>query len=355
MPLIAHNELPSYQRLSEEGQILLGSSRASHQDIRELHIGLLNMMPDAALEATERQFLRLVGASNRIAQFYVHLLTVDGLERGPSAQAHIARHYERFADLAEAGLDALIVTGANITGSDLTREAFYVPMTEVVDWARKNVTSTLCSCLASHAVWRHRYGIERRPLQDKLWGVFEHRTIDRLHPLVSGVNTRFYAPHSRYNDVSREQLESAGMTVLTASDAAGVLLATSNDGLRFVYLQGHPEYDTESLAKEYKREVARFMSGERNDHPPFPHGYLDTRARAVLERFREQVLAGEAKSVDEFPEEGLLPLLDNTWTDTAKSIINNWLGLVYQTTGADRRTPFMTGVDPDDPLDLLRQ
>lgn len=355
MPLVAHNDLPSYQRLSEEGQILLGGARATQQDIRELHIGLLNMMPDAALEATERQFLRLVGASNRIAQFYVHLLTVDGLERGPAAQRHIAQHYERFEDIADAGLDALIVTGANITGPDLTREAFFEPMTRVVDWARQNVTSVLCSCLASHAVWRHRYGIERRPMQDKLWGVFEHRTIDRLHPLVSGVNSRFYAPHSRYNDVSREQLEAAGMTVLTNSDAAGVLLATSDDGLRFVYLQGHPEYDTESLAKEYKREVARFMTGEREDHPPFPHGYLDKVSQALLERFREQVLAGEVKDVNAFPEDKLLPLLDNTWIDTAKSIINNWLGLVYQTTGADRRTPFMTGVDPDDPLQLLNQ
>jgi homoserine O-succinyltransferase len=192
-------------------------------------------------------------------------------------------------------------------------------------------------------------------MQDKLWGVFEHRTIDRRHPIVSGVNTRFYAPHSRYNDVSREQLEAAGMTVLTESDAAGVLLATSADGLRFVYMQGHPEYDTESLAKEYKREVARFISGERDDYPPFPAGYLDDRCRTLLGRFREQVLAGDFKDLDEFPEDSLLPLLDNTWIDTAKSIVNNWLGLVYQTTGADRRIPFMTGVDPDDPLLLLSQ
>ncbi|MGB5347831.1 MAG: homoserine O-succinyltransferase, partial [Woeseia sp.] len=310
MPLIAHNDLPSYRRLSEEGQVLLGSARASHQDIRELHIGLLNMMPDAALEATERQFLRLIGASNRIAQFYVHLLTVDGLERDAAAQRHIARHYERFEDLADAGLDALIITGANITGPDLTREAFYEPMTRVVDWARQNVTSVLCSCLASHAVWRHRYGIERQPLQDKLWGVFEHRAVDRLHPLVSGVNTRFYAPHSRYNNVSREQLEAADMTVLTHSDAAGVLLATSSDGLRFVYLQGHPEYDTESLAKEYKREVARFIQGEREDYPPFPHGYIDARSGALLATFREQVLAGDTTDIGEFPDEELLPLLD---------------------------------------------
>ncbi|MBT8085146.1 MAG: homoserine O-succinyltransferase [Woeseia sp.] len=354
MPLIAHNDLPSYGRLSDEGQVMIGGDRATHQDIRELHVGLLNMMPDAALEATERQFLRLIGASNRIAQFYVHLFTVEGLDRSTEAQRHIASYYERFEDLADAGLDALIVTGANITGPDLTRETFFEPMTRVADWAQDNVTSVLCSCLASHAIWRHRYGIERRPLQNKLWGVFEHRTIERQHPIVSGVNTRFYAPHSRYNDVSGEQLTAAGLTVLTRSDEAGVLLATSDDGLRFIYLQGHPEYDTGSLAKEYKREVARFLSGEREDYPPYPHGYLDDTSQALLDEYRQEVLAGATGSVSGFPEVALLERLDNTWIDTAKSIFNNWLGLVYQTTGADRRTPFMNELDPADPLHLIQ-
>lgn len=350
MPLIAHNNLPSYSRLADEGQVLIGRERASHQDIRELHIGLLNMMPDAALEATERQFLRLVGASNRIAQFYVHLFTVDGLPRGDKAQQHISRHYQRFDDIAEAGLDALIVTGANITGPDLTKEQFYEPMVRVTDWAQEHVTSVLCSCLASHAVWRHQYGIERRRLNDKLWGVYQHRTIARQHPIVSGVNTRFNSPHSRYNDVSRAQLEAADMTVLTDSDEAGVLLATSPDGLRFVYLQGHPEYDTTSLAKEYKREVWRFTEGQRSDYPPYPQHYFDVTASALLDEYRCEVLAG--RTPDGFPDKQLEPQLDNTWIDTAKSIFNNWLGLVYQTTGTDRQTPFMNHVDPDDPLGI---
>lgn len=351
MPLIAHNGLPSYARLSDEGQILIGSERASYQDIRELHIGLLNMMPDAALEATERQFLRLIGASNRIAQFYVHLFSVDGLERGPAARRHIEQYYEHPGDIVEAGLDALIVTGANIAGPDLTRQAFYGTVAEITDWARDNVTSVLCSCLASHAVWRHRYGIERHRMAEKLWGVFEHRTLSRAHPMISGINTRFYAPHSRYNDVSGEQLEAAGVTVLTHSREAGVLLATSGDGLRFVYVQGHPEYDTESLAKEYKREVNRYMKGERGDYPPYPSGYFSAACRELLDAYREDVLAGRVGE-DSFPEAEVQPMLDNTWTDTGKALFNNWLGLVYQTTGSDRKTPFMPGIDPRDPLRL---
>ena len=168
MPLIAHNKLPSYSRLAREGQVLIGCERAQHQDIRELHIGLLNMMPDAALQATERQFLRLIGSSNRIAQFYVHLFTVDGLERGPAALDHIARHYDSYERIADVGLDALIITGANITGADLTRERFYGPMTEVTDWARNNVTSVLCSCLASHAVWRHYKSLQQNTMGHEL-------------------------------------------------------------------------------------------------------------------------------------------------------------------------------------------
>ncbi len=351
MPLIAHNELPSFSRLADEGQILISSERASYQDIRELHVGLLNMMPDAALEATERQFLRLVGASNRIAQFYVHLFTVDGLERGEAASRHIATHYEPLQNIFDAGLDALIITGANITGQDLTKEAFYAPMVEVIDWAQENVTSVLCSCLASHAVWLQRYGLQRRRMDEKLWGVFEHHTIARNHPLISGVNTRFLSPHSRYNDVSREQLESAGLTVLTQSAEAGVLLASSGDGLRFVFIQGHPEYDTESLAKEYKREVIRFINGERENHPPYPHNYFDGHSLSLLDAYRSRVLAQQATG-EEFPEAELLNYLDNTWTDTGKAIINNWLGLVYQTTGKDRGTPFMPGIDPQNPLQL---
>ncbi len=347
MALIAHNDLPSYARLAAEGQVLISRERARRQDIRELHIGLLNMMPDAALEATERQFLRLVGASNRIVQFQVHLFSVEGLERGAAARAHIRRFYESFDSIAEAGLDALVITGANITGADLTREAFYQPMTRVTDWARDNVSSVLCSCLASHAVWRHYYGIERRPLAGKLWGVFEHRTLAREHPIVNGVNTRFDAPHSRHNDVSREQIEAAGMSVLTESADAGVLLAASSDGLRFIFLQGHPEYDTNSLAKEYKREVQRFVNGERDDYPPFPQRYFDAEARELLTGHRERVQAGDVAA--EFPEALLASQLDNTWIDTGKAIFNNWLGLVYLASANDRHLPLRDGINTSNP------
>ena len=112
MPLVAHTALPTFQRLAQEGEEILNPDRASHQHIRELHIGLLNIMPDTALEATERQFFRLVGACNQIAQFHVHPFTIKGLARGSEAQAHINQYYETFAQIKQDGLDALIISGA---------------------------------------------------------------------------------------------------------------------------------------------------------------------------------------------------------------------------------------------------
>ena len=182
MPLVAHNELPTFSRLASEGHTVLSKSRATKQDIRELHIGLLNMMPDAALSATENQFIRLVGNCNQIAQFYVYPFTLQELVRGDKAKKHISEHYFTFEQLKKLGLDALIVTGANIQQPYLTEEPFWDPLTEVMEWAQNNVASTLCSCLATHAIVKQIYNIDRIPLNQKRWGVYSHRIIQPDHP-----------------------------------------------------------------------------------------------------------------------------------------------------------------------------
>jgi homoserine O-succinyltransferase len=356
MPLVAHNDLPSFQRLRAEGQTVLAPERARHQDIRELHIGLLNMMPDAALAATERQFFRLVGESNPIAQFFVHPFTLDELVRGAEGRAHVESFYEGFEEIKEAGLDALIISGANVTHPDLAQEPFWKPLGEVINWAFDNVTSTLCSCLATHAVLELRYDQKRRPQSAKRWGVFSHQVVDRGHPLVNDVNTRFDVPHSRWNDVSRAQFEAAGLHVLAESEEAGVHLAVSPDRFRMVFFQGHPEYDTVSLLKEYKREVMLFAAGQREDYPPFPDAYFPVREQAILDEYRDRLTAARDRGqpIPEFPEPLVSARLHNTWHDTAEAIVGNWMGLVYQTTHHDRRIPFMRDVDPADPLGLLR-
>ncbi len=349
MPLVAHNDLPTFQRLKDRGQEVLSARRAKHQDIRELHIGFLNMMPDAALAATEQQFIRLVGSCNQIAQFYVYPFSLPELDRGNEAEAHIDEHYFKFEELAEQGLDALIITGANVINPALNEEAFWGPLIDVAHWAEKNVASVLCSCLATHALVKNYHDIDRKHLPAKQWGVYSHRISEPTHPLMRDINTRFDAPHSRFNDVSRAQLENAGIKVLVESDEVGVHLAVSPDQFRTVYFQGHPEYDAISLLKEYKREVFRYLDGDLDSPPPFPENYFPPEAIEISARFLDEAAkAGSALPV--FPEDELRLLVDNTWGDTGKAIVNNWLGLVYQLTNLDRKLQFMPGVDPEDPL-----
>lgn len=354
MPLVASSNLPTFERLRQEGETVVPRDTALHQDIRELHIGLLNMMPDAALAATERQFFRLVGESNQIAQFYMHPFTLAALNRGQEARAYVDQYYETFDQIKKNGLDALIITGANVTQPDLSLEPFWQPLIEVIDWAHAHVTSTLCSCLATHAVMQFRYGQKRRHMASKRWGVYPHRVVDRRHPLVAGVNTRFDVPHSRFNDVARAQFEVAGLHVLVESADAGVHLAVSEDGFRLVFFQGHPEYDINSLLKEYKREVNRYAKGERLDYPPLVENYFALRTQAILDEHRQRVIAArqQRQPIPELPETLIAASLDNTWHDSAEAVINNWMGKVYQVTNQDRRLPFMDGVDPNDPLRL---
>ena len=351
MPLVAHNSLPTFDVLERDGNVVLSLDRAQHQDIRELHIGLLNMMPDAALQATERQFIHLVGSANPIAQFFVYPFSLPGLDRGAKASEHIQQHYFPFEQLAEQGLDALIITGANVIQPHLVDEPFWDPLMDVVRWAENNVTSTFCSCLATHALVKHYHDIDRRQMSQKQWGVYSHRVTRPDHPMLRDVNTRFEAPHSRHNDISREQFEAAGCHVLVESDI-GVHLAVSPDQFRIVYFQGHPEYGAISLLKEFKREYNRYVSGERDKFPRIPEHFFTAEGEARAEALLDQLRSGGIEAAPEFPEDELLPYCDNTWGDTGKAIVNNWLGLVYQLTNLDRKHQFMPGVDPDDPLQL---
>ncbi len=353
MPLVAHSSLPSFRRLKDEGETVLEKGAALQQDIRELHIGLLNMMPDAALEATERQFFRLVGESNQIAQFYMHPFSVANLPRSKKGQAHIDQYYESYEKIKQAGLDALIITGAT-PGPELSEEPFWEPLIDVIDWAYENVTSTLCSCLATHAVMEFRYGQKRRPLGFKRWGVYSHRVVELNHPLVTGVNTRFDVPHSRFNQIDRDQFEAAHLHILVESEQAGTHLAVSEDQFRLIFFQGHPEYDSISLLKEYKREVTGFINGEQEDYPPPPENYFSLQSQGVIDEYKARLLEARAQGIPlpEFPERLLSQQVDNTWHDTAEAIINNWIGQVYQVTHIDRNKPFKDGIDPNNPLGL---
>ena len=355
MPIVAHNSLPAFEKLKQDGQTVLTLDRATHQDIRELHIGLLNLMPDSALRVTEQQFIRLVGGCNQIAQLFVHPFSVNGLPRSKDTQAYINKYYMDFEQIRHLGLDALIITGANIQSPVLDQQIFWEPLNAVFNWALENVTSVLCSCLATHALVKQLYDIDRKPLERKRWGVYNHYVVETKHPILRDINTRFDVPHSRHNDVTREQLEEVGVGVLVENSDGEVHMAVSPDQFRVVYLQGHPEYYTGSLLKEYKRDIQLFYSDDIVDYPPHPDNYFDIEAMAIADNYQEQVRIAkkQGKIQPPFPEEQIEMYLHNTWRDTGKAVFNNWLGLVYQLTNVDRKIPFTSGVNPEDPLGIL--
>lgn len=353
MPIIATTNLPSYARIREQGHEVLSLDRAEHQDIRALHIGVMNMMPDAAMEATERQFLRLLAASNRIVQIYVHLFSPDEIKRDAKAREHVKAYYEPMDEVLQDGLDGLIITGANPIYKDIEQEAYWQPLIRVADWAAENVASTFCSCLASHGLLKHQYGIERTPLNEKCWGIFEHRVVNNIHPLSRNINSRQGIIHSRWNTVNRSDFEAHNLPVLIHSEEVGPHLATSPDGIRFIYAQGHPEYDTSSLLKEYKREVARWFNNEIENYPPPPDNYLPAQGDAILREYQKRIEAEKTDTVfDAFPEELILQHIDNNWQDSARILMSHWIGIIYQLTNQDRSIAFMDGVDKDDPLGI---
>ncbi len=348
MPIVAHTQSPSLIRVAKEGFDVISEHDAAHQDIRELHIGFLNMMPDAAFLATERQFFRLTAAATNIVQIYIHPIKCEGMQRGKKISQHIEKYYRHFDEIKAEGLDALIVTGANPQFTDLTHEPYWEQATTVFQWAEKNVCSVFFSCLATHAALQAQYHLRRTPLKKKLWGIYSHRVIDRQHPLVANINTKFDIPHSRNNDISAKDFAKKQLKVLVAGKKVGVAIATSNDGIRQVFCQGHPEYDISSLLKEYCREIQRFEQGEREDYPSRPVGF-NAEVKPLLKQFKTQFL-NKAVTVADFPEQDVLEHLDNTWRDTAKAIFSNWIGLVYRLTNVDRKRPFMEGIDPENPL-----
>jgi homoserine O-succinyltransferase len=353
MPLVQHSDLPTFQRLQSEGRVILPEGRAYTQDIRELHIGLCNIMPDGALEATERQFFRLIGESNKVVQFYIHPFTLPVIKRGEKAQNHLAAYYEDLDALKADGLDALIITGASRESNpDVSDREHWKPLTDLLDWAHENVTSTLCSCLSGHAAMLHRYGEGPAWSPEKYYGIFSHRVADRRHPLAFSMNTVFNAPHSRHSNITRDQYEKAGMRILAESEDVGVHAVTSRDGIRLICFQGHPEYDTFSLLKEYRREIEVYREGRRQTYPTFPSDYFSSASARIVRQYQEDLESG--KDPGPFPEEMLAETLDNTWTDSARAMIGNWIGAVYQITNIDRRKPFMDGINGDDPFGLGR-
>jgi len=283
-----------------------------------LRIGLVNNMPDAALCATERQFGDLLRAAGGETEIELVLFALPGVARSDKALAKTAGRYEDAAGLADAGLDGLIVTGAEPRAARLDDEPYWPALAAVADWTRAAAVPTLWSCLAAHAAVLHFDGVERRPLPAKLSGVFASAPAG-ADPLVAG--GRFLTPHSRLNGLDEGDLIRNGYDILTHSDAAGVDAFLRRDGALALFLQGHPEYDADTLMREYARDVGRFLRGERPAHPVTPANYFDAETEDRLAQLagRDQATMADYEAA----LAGAAP--QRAWRGSAIRLYRRWL------------------------------
>jgi homoserine O-succinyltransferase len=293
-----------------------------------IEIGLVNNMPEAALEATEQQFLDLLGAAAGDSWVHLRFFSLPDVPRSERGRSYLSRSYGDAADIRTAALDGLIVTGTEPKAARLEDEPYWAAFGQLVDWAAHHTISTIWSCLAAHAAVLHLDGIARVPLPEKCIGVFP---CDRLtdHPLAADLPPRVDVPHARWNALSEEALRAHGYQVLTRSPAAGVDTFVRQDQSLFVFFQGHPEYGAVSLLNEFRRDAGRFLKGERDRYPAMPQHYFDAATEAALAAFcaraqaqpREELLA-------EFPVAAEAPANGSSsanWRPFAVAIYRNWL------------------------------
>lgn len=290
-----------------------------------LKIGLLNNMPDAAMAATERQFSSLLQVSAEGAPVTLKLFALAGVARGEGAQLHMRGRYLPAEALANAGLDGLIVTGAEPRAPDLEQEPYWPALAKVIDWSEQSGMPTIWSCLAAHAAVRRLSGVRREPLPAKLSGVFETLPA-REDPLLAGVIAPLHVPHSRQNGLSEEDLVEKGYRVLTRSSAVGVDAFVRRGVGLSVFFQGHPEYDADSLLREYSRDVGRYLNGRRPHHPNLPVGYFELEVEAAL--------AELSFHTRRRPHPKFMPFYaailgkaapTRTWRGTSVKLYRNWL------------------------------
>jgi len=251
MPVKIPDGLPAANILAKENIFVMSNQRASTQDIRPLRILVFNLMPTKI--ATETQLLRML--SNTPFQVEVTLLQAASHETRNADKAHMSAFYRTFDEIKDELFDGLIITGAPVEKMEFEQVDYWDELCTVMDWADKHVFSTLYICWAAQAALYHYYGINKYSLRAKLFGVYPHKILQPNHKLVRGFDDVFYAPHSRHTSIALEEvLANPCLEVLAVSDAAGLYLAASRDGSR-VFVTGHSEYDPETLALEYWRDI----------------------------------------------------------------------------------------------------
>ncbi len=297
---------------------------------RHLNIGLVNNMPDTAMEATARQFLGLLGSAAGGRVIRLKLFSMPGIPSSDWRRQHLSAYYSDFRDLWDARLDGLIVTGTEPRAADLTAEPYWRCLSEIVEWAEENTIATVWSCLAAHAAVLHLDAIKRSPLTEKCFGLFDHSKVSD-HRLLQGLSSPILTPHSRWNEISEGALVSSGYRILSKSMAAGVDIFVKERKSLFLFFQGHPEYDADTLSREYRRDVGRFLRGEREIYPNMPKQYFDAATADVLNAFRARALADRREELlSAFPTEHVSNSLSHTWHSQALCTYGNWLNYLAE-------------------------
>ena len=297
MPIRVQNDLPVKEILEQENIFVMDEHRATHQDIRPIRIGLLNLMP--LKEDTELQILRSM--SNTPLQIDVVFINVSSHQSKNTSTSHLNKFYLPFRDVRDQKFDGFIITGAPVEQMPFEEVDYWEELTEIMEWTKTHVTSTLHLCWGAQAALYYHYRIDKVPLEKKLFGVFRHRVLNRKIPLVRGFDDVFLAPHSRHTDVPADRIRADGrITILAESEKAGAFLSMAQDG-RQIFVMGHPEYDRVTLDGEYKRDLAKGLPIE------MPENYYP----------------------DDDPQNK--PLL--TWRAHGNNLYTNWLNYyVYQVT-----------------------
>jgi homoserine O-succinyltransferase/O-acetyltransferase len=314
-------------------------------------VALINNMPDAALEDTELQFFELLETAAHGIPVHVELYSLPGLPRGDRAREHLDKFYSSTDALLDRKFDGAIITGTEPRQPDLRNEAYWSSLTNLFDWAERNTTSTVLSCLAAHAGVLHSDGIKRHPLSDKQFGVFDYERANN-HELLDGINNLVRFPHSRWNEVRADALNAYGYTILTQSPDAGVdMFVKQKQASLFVHFQGHPEYGARTLMKEYRRDIKRFLRGERTTYPSMPHGYFNAEATKLIADFRERASCDlREELMQAFPEAAIADNLQNTWRSSATRIYHNWLQYIVAKKTDRSLFAAMAGVGQRQPL-----
>ena len=305
--------------------VVLERSASGDFDGRCLDIGLINNMPDAALESTERQFIGLLDVAATDVVVRLKLFSSPDVPRSGAGQRYLSTSYTDISALWNSRLDGLIVTGTEPRAPSLMDEPYWITLTKVADWAERNAVSTVWSCLAAHAAVLHLDGIRRHPLKEKRFGVFDCAKVSD-HPLMAGVSSPLRIAHSRWNELHERELAASDYAILTRSGEAGVDTFVKQKKCLFVFFQGHPEYDQRALLREFRRDIGRFLRRERETYPEIPHGYFGDKAMGVLAAFRELALSGRREDMlDSFPSSVMEARLKPMSESSTVRVYGNWL------------------------------